>query len=65
MAVPVAEMERLLRAAGGAVTAQELGAPVDFWREAVRHAHEMRDRFSFADLASDAGLLDDMAAAEV
>ncbi len=64
MTVPVAEMERLLRAAGGAVTAAELGAPIAFWREAVRHAHEMRDRFSFADLACDAGLLDDMAAAE-
>lgn len=65
MAVPVAEMERLLRAAGGAATAAELGFPVDMWREAVRHAHEMRNRFSFADLACDAGLLDDYAQAEV
>ncbi len=65
MAVPVAEMERLLRAAGGAATAAELGVPVDLWREAVRHAHEMRNRFAFVDLACDAGLLDDYAQAEV
>ncbi|SEA54773.1 iron-containing alcohol dehydrogenase [Rubrimonas cliftonensis] len=64
MTIPVAEMTRLLAAAGGATTARELGVPRDFWREAVRHAHEMRNRFSFADLACDAGLLDEMAAAE-
>ena len=34
------------------------------YREAVRHAYEIRNRFSFADLACDAGLLDDLAAAE-
>lgn len=62
---PVAEMAERLAAAGGAVTAAELGVPVDFYREAVRHGHEMRNRFSFADLACDAGLLDDFAAAEV
>jgi glycerol-1-phosphate dehydrogenase [NAD(P)+] len=63
-AIPVDEMERLLAAAGGATRAGELGLPVDFYREAVRHAHEMRNRFSFADIACDAGLLDDFAAAE-
>jgi len=61
---PVADMTARLGAAGGATTAAELGVPVDFYREAVRHAHEMRNRFSFADLACDAGLLDDFAAAE-
>lgn len=64
MTLPVEEMATMLRAAGGATDAAELGVPVDFWREAVRHAHEMRNRFSFADLACDSGLLDDMAAAE-
>ncbi|MEM9814745.1 MAG: iron-containing alcohol dehydrogenase [Pseudomonadota bacterium] len=62
---PAADMTERLRAAGGATTAAELGVPVDFYREAVRHGHEMRNRFSFADLACDAGLLDDFAAAEV
>lgn len=64
MMLPVEEMQRLLSAAGGATTAQELGLPVDFYREAVRHAHEMRDRFSFADIACDSGVLDDLVAAE-
>ncbi len=63
--VPVAEIEDMLAAAGGPVSAAELGVPVDFYREAVRHGHEMRNRFSFADLACDAGLLDEFAAAEV
>ena len=62
---PVADMTGRLAAAGGATTAADLGIPADFYREAVRHAHEMRNRFSFADLACDAGLLDDFAAAEV
>ena len=60
-----AAMTEKLRQAGGATTAGELGVPADFYREAVRHGHEMRNRFSFADLACDAGLLDDFAAAEV
>lgn len=62
---PVSDMSERLAAAGGATTAANLGIPVDFYREAVRHAHEMRNRFSFADLACNAGLLDDFAAAEV
>ena len=57
-------MTQNLSLAGGATTAEELGVPVDFYREAVRHGHEMRNRFSFADLACDAGLLDEFAAAE-
>ena len=61
---PVAEMSRKLSEAGGAVTAAELGIPRHLYREAVRHGHEMRCRFSFADLACDAGLLDDFAAVE-
>ncbi len=61
---PVSKMQQELATAGGGVTAKELGLPVDFYREAVRHGHEMRNRFSFIDLACDAGLLDDFAAAE-
>jgi len=64
MMIPVAEMARLLAAAGGATSAAALGVPVDLWREAVRHGHEMRNRFAFVDMACDAGLLDDYAAAE-
>lgn len=62
--IPVAEMERLLKDAGGATTAAELGIPVDFWREAIVHSREMRNRFAFVDIAADAGFLDDFAAGE-
>ncbi|MCB1883416.1 MAG: iron-containing alcohol dehydrogenase [Geminicoccaceae bacterium] len=63
-AVPVDEMERLLRAAGGPVTAAGLGVPLPFYREAVLHCREMRDRYSMLDLADDAGLLEDFVAGE-
>lgn len=63
-AIQADEMERLLRAAGGATTAAELGVPVDFYREAVLHCREMRNRFSVLDIAHDAGLLADFAAEE-
>ena len=57
-------MTTLLAASGAPTNAAELGLPVAFYREAVRHAHEMRNRFSFADIACDAGLLDGFAEAE-
>jgi glycerol-1-phosphate dehydrogenase [NAD(P)+] len=38
--------------------------PVDFYREAVSHNHEMRNRFSFVDVAADSGILADFAAGE-
>ncbi len=62
--IPAAEMERLLAAAGGPCTAAGLGLEVGFYREALMHAHEMRNRFSFLDLAADAGILAEFAAGE-
>jgi glycerol-1-phosphate dehydrogenase [NAD(P)+] len=64
MTLPADAMERLLAEAGGATTGAALGFPPALWREAVRHGHEMRNRYSFADLACDSGLLDEFAAAE-
>lgn len=64
MAVPVETMRERLRAAGGPTTAAEMGLDPGFYREAVRHAHEMRSRFAFVDLACDAGLLDGFAEGE-
>jgi glycerol-1-phosphate dehydrogenase [NAD(P)+] len=63
-AVPVETMQARLAAAGGATTAIELGLDPSFYREAVRHGHEMRNRWGFADWAADAGLLDGFAEAE-
>ena len=63
-AIPTADMETLLRQAGGAATATELGVPADFYREAIVHCREMRNRFSFLDIADDAGLLSEFAEGE-
>lgn len=64
-AIPVPEMERLLAAAHAPMTAGDLGLPADFYREAVVHCREMRNRYSFLDIAADAGILEDFAAGEV
>lgn len=58
-ALPHEDMRALLVAAGGATTARELGLDPVFYREAVRHAREMRNRYSMLDLADDAGLMDE------
>ena len=62
--VPVAVMHDALAASGGPTTAAQLGLDVDFYREAVCHAREIRKRYSALDLAADAGLLEAFAAGE-
>jgi glycerol-1-phosphate dehydrogenase [NAD(P)+] len=64
MAVPASRMEAALKAAGGPTTGTDLGFPVEVWRNAIRHAREIRGRWSFLNLAADAGLLDDFVAEE-
>jgi glycerol-1-phosphate dehydrogenase [NAD(P)+] len=59
MALRIETMESALRAAGGPTTADELGLPQKVWRDAIRHAREIRGRWSFLNLAADADLLDD------
>ena len=53
------EISRLLAAAGGPTSATELGLSRDVWRMAMKHARDVRNRWSFLDLADDAGLLDE------
>jgi glycerol-1-phosphate dehydrogenase [NAD(P)+] len=62
--LPLAEMERVMRAAGTAMHAHELGIEPAFYRHAVAHAHEIRDRYGFLDLAAQSGRLDGFAAGE-
>lgn len=62
--LPVDEMVGLLKSTGGPTTAAELGASPDLYREAVVHCREMRNRFSFLDIAADAGMLEDFARGE-
>jgi glycerol-1-phosphate dehydrogenase [NAD(P)+] len=58
MAMPVWAMEQALKAAGGPTTPAELGVSLETWRDAVRYSREIRGRWSFVNLAADAGLLD-------
>ncbi len=58
MMLPVDVMRAALDAAGGPLTGQDLGVPVALWRDAIRHACEIRGRWSFLNLARDAGLLE-------
>jgi glycerol-1-phosphate dehydrogenase [NAD(P)+] len=53
------EMKRILQSAGGPVTATELGLSRSVWRQAMKHGRDIRNRWSFLDLADDCGLLDD------
>jgi glycerol-1-phosphate dehydrogenase [NAD(P)+] len=62
--LPVAEMERAIKAAGMPHRGKDLGLDPAFYRQAVAHAHEIRDRYCFLDLAAQAGMLDAFAAGE-
>jgi glycerol-1-phosphate dehydrogenase [NAD(P)+] len=62
--VPEDVMRQALADAGGPTTARELGLDVDFYREAVLHAREIRKRYSALDLAADAGFLEKFVAGE-
>jgi glycerol-1-phosphate dehydrogenase [NAD(P)+] len=62
--LPVAEMERAIAAAGMPYRGRDLGLDSAFYRQAVAHAHEIRDRYCFLDLAAQAGRLDAFAAGE-
>jgi glycerol-1-phosphate dehydrogenase [NAD(P)+] len=46
-----------MRRAGGPVRAADIGVDAVTWDGAVRHARFLRDRFTFLDLADDAGVL--------
>jgi glycerol-1-phosphate dehydrogenase [NAD(P)+] len=59
---PAAELRAALGRAGAPVTPEALGWPRAFFREAVLHAREIRSRWTFLDLAADAGRLDTFAA---
>ncbi len=54
---PSAEIETALLAAGAPTRPSEIHVPDGFYREAVLHAREIRDRYGFLDLAADSGRL--------
>jgi glycerol-1-phosphate dehydrogenase [NAD(P)+] len=57
---PAGEVGNVLLRAGAFTTPEELGWPRDFYKESVRHAREIRNRYTFLDLAGDAGMLENI-----
>jgi glycerol-1-phosphate dehydrogenase [NAD(P)+] len=57
--IPAADITRIIASAGGPTSATELGLPRPVWRKAMKYARDVRNRWSYLDLADDAGLLDD------
>jgi len=64
-AMPIAHMEAALKKAGAPTTAAEMDLPRKVWRDAMKYARDVRNRWSFLDLADDSGLLDDFLARDV
>lgn len=56
------DMKKIIVSAGGPTTATELGLSREVWRTAMKHARDVRNRWSFLDLADDSGLLDEFLA---
>jgi glycerol-1-phosphate dehydrogenase [NAD(P)+] len=57
--MPSHEIKRIIAAAGGPTSATELGLALPVWRNAMKYARDVRNRWSYLDLADDAGLLDE------
>jgi glycerol-1-phosphate dehydrogenase [NAD(P)+] len=60
---PSAEMEAALKAAVAPTRPADIHIPEAFYRQAVLQAREIRDRYTFLDLAAESGRLDSLAAA--
>jgi glycerol-1-phosphate dehydrogenase [NAD(P)+] len=50
-----------MQIAGCPLTSAALGSPAEFYRDAVRYARFIRDRFSMLDVAGDSGQLKNFA----
>ena len=57
-ALELSALERCLDSADVAAHPEDLGIDQTFYREAVTHARELRNRFTILDLATDSGLLE-------
>jgi glycerol-1-phosphate dehydrogenase [NAD(P)+] len=54
---PPEALRAVLERAGAPTTAEALGWPAEFYRQAVRHARLIRNRYTFLDVACDSGFL--------
>ena len=62
--VPTERLHEAMAAAGAPTKGVDLGLERGFYQSAVRHAREIRRRYTILDLAGDAGLLDDFVTEE-
>lgn len=62
--LPIARLERAMRGAELPMTGAALGLDPAFYRDAVLHARELRDRFGILDVAADCGILEEFARGE-
>jgi len=60
---PAQQLHDILRRTGAPTAPADLGWPASFYRDAVLHAREIRDRWTFLDFAADIGSLHEAAAA--
>jgi glycerol-1-phosphate dehydrogenase [NAD(P)+] len=58
---PLPLLEKALACAGAPMKPQDVSWPEPFYRTALRHAREIRNRYTFLDLAADSGRLDGLA----
>ena len=58
IALPVNKLEKVLQEAGAQTAPEHLSWPRQVYEGAVRHAREIRNRYTFLDLAADSGRLD-------
>jgi glycerol-1-phosphate dehydrogenase [NAD(P)+] len=56
--VPAETLRGILKRIDGPTTAEDIALSAAFYRNAVIHAREIRDRFTFLDLAADSGHFD-------
>ena len=57
--VPASALEAVLERIDAPTTPGDLHWPRDFYGDAIRHAREIRNRYTFLDLAGDSGMLGD------
>jgi glycerol-1-phosphate dehydrogenase [NAD(P)+] len=57
ISLPSEQLAEVLRRAGAPTTPAEIGWPKSFYASAVLHAREIRNRYTFLDLAADSGAL--------
>ena len=56
---PASRLGEVMQRAGGPLRSADIGVDAAFYAGAVQHARYLRDRFTFLDLAGDAGVLQD------